>query len=167
MPAKKLLWLVLAIAVTGALAQVRDEPPEWQEVPAPPPPAFGKAPLLPIEMPPYVSLRFGVDPSSLVITSDGIVRYVMVATSSSGAMNAMYEGIRCATGEVKTYALYGAAGQWTPVQDPKWRGLNDNMPSKHALALARQGACESPSSTARSVAAIINELKHPRQGQLP
>jgi hypothetical protein len=166
MQVKKLLWLGLtvSIGIGSALAQVRNETPDWQEEAVPPPPAFGKVPLVPIEMPPYVSLRFGVDPGSLVITSDGVVRYVMVATSPSGAMNAMYEGIRCATGEVKTYALYGAAGQWAPVQDPKWRGLNENMPSKHALALARQGACDTRSSTARSVQAIINELKHPGQG---
>lgn len=166
MQIKKRLWLALAMVVSSALAQAREEGSQWLEAPVPPAPAFGKAPLVSIEMPPYVSLRFGVDPESLVIGNDGVLRYVMVATSPTGAMNAMYEGIRCATGEVKTYALYGAAGQWAMVADPKWRGLNDNMPSKHALALARQGACESRSSTARSVQVIINELKHPGQGQI-
>ena len=90
-----------------------------------------------IEMPPYVSMKFGIDPATLAITPDGIVRYVMVAVSPSGAVNAFYEGIRCATGEVKSYARANASGVWTIVKTPEWRRLNDNQPSKHALALAR------------------------------
>lgn len=161
MQLKRLLGLGLALMTFGALAQLIEVDPDWKEVAIPPPPSFSKDRLIPIEMPPYVSLRFGVDPASLSVTDDGVVRYVMVATSSSGSINAMYEGIRCATGEVKTYARYNSAGQWAAVQEPQWRSLTDNLPSRHALALARQGACEGRSS-ARSVPAIVNALKHPR-----
>lgn len=133
--------------------------PDWKESEAPPAPAFHKDHLLPIEMPRFVSMRFGVDPATLAITPDGIVRYVMVATSETGAVNAMYEGIRCETGEVKTYAHSSANGQWVAVKDPKWQGLNDNLRSKHALAFARQGACDSRSTTAGSVAEIVKALK--------
>lgn len=163
MQLKRLLGLGLALLTFGASAQLMTDNPDWKEVAAPPPPPFSKDRLIPIEMPPYVSLRFGVDPTSLSITDDGVVRYVMVATNSSGSINAMYEGIRCATGEVKTYARYSSAGQWASVQDPQWRSLTDNLPSKHALAFARQGACEGRSATARSVTAIVNALKHPKQ----
>lgn len=162
MQLKRLLGFGLAFMTFAASAQLMDADPDWKEVEAPPPPSFSKDRLIPIDMPPYVSLRFGVDPASLSITDDGVVRYVMVATSSSGSINAMYEGIRCATGEVKTYARYNSAGQWAAVQEPQWRSLFDNMPSKHALALARQGACEGR-TTARSVTAIVNALKYPQQ----
>jgi hypothetical protein len=76
----------------------------------------------------------------------------------------MYEGIRCATGEVKTYARFSSSGKWVPVQDPQWRGLNENAPSRHALALANQGVCESSSIAASSVAAIVKALKDSRPG---
>ena len=35
-----------------------------------------------------------------------MVRYVVVATSDSGAVNAIYEGIRCDTGRFKVYARH-------------------------------------------------------------
>lgn len=112
-------------------------------------------------MPPHVTLKFGVDPATLSITKDGVVRYVMVATSSGGNVNAMYEGIRCLTGEVKVYARYTSSGQWKTVDNPQWAPLNGNQPSKHALALARQGACEGRSATAASPTAIVQRLKNP------
>jgi hypothetical protein len=83
----------------------------------------------------------------------------MVATNASGSVNAMFEGIRCATGEVKSYARSNASGVWTNVNEPQWRNLTDNLPSKHALAFARQGACDGRSASVSSVADIIKALK--------
>ena len=37
--------------------------PDWKETDAPTAPAFSTSQLLPIEMPSYVSLKFGVDPA--------------------------------------------------------------------------------------------------------
>jgi hypothetical protein len=151
---------VLALCALGVQAQGLIDNPDWKETDAPAPPAFSKDHLLAIEMPHYVSLKFGVDPATLVITADGIVRYVMVATHASGSVNAMYEGIRCATGEVKTYARAGANGVWSVVKEPQWRDFSDNLPSKHAIAFARQGACDGRAAAASSVADIIKNLKH-------
>jgi hypothetical protein len=142
-----------------AQAAMPELDPDWKEAEAPTPPSFSSTQLLPVEMPNYVSLTFGVDPATLTITSDGIVRYVMVAVNASGSVNAMFEGIRCATGEVKTYARSNATRVWTNVKDPQWRNLTDNLPSKHALALARQGACDGRSTPASSTADIIKALK--------
>ena len=145
------------------MAQVFVEDPDWKEVDVPAAPAFSKDRLIPVAMPPYVTLRFGVDPATLTITNDGVIRYVMVAQSgdSKGAFSAMYEGIRCVSGEFKTYARFSASGQWAPVNNPQWRPLNDNNTSKHALALARQGACDGRSARARSVPTMISALKTP------
>lgn len=153
---------VLTVFVAwGALAQLTDLDPDWKETDVPPPPAFSRDKLVPVDMPPHVTLKFGVDPVTLSITKDGVVRYVMVATSSGGNVNAMYEGIRCLTGEVKVYARYTSSGQWKTVDNPQWAPLNGNQPSKHALALARQGACEGRSATAASPTAIVQRLKNP------
>jgi hypothetical protein len=133
--------------------------PDWQEAEVPPPPAFSRDKLLPLDMPNYVTVQFGVDPATLAISPDGIVRYVVVASSSSGSVSAFYEGIRCATGEVKTYARASNAGIWTLVKDAQWRGLTDNQPSKHAWVFARQGACEGRAAAASSAKDIIRAMK--------
>ncbi len=161
MLARALVTLGLVFWAGIAAAQLADVDPDWKEIDVPPPPAFKTDGLVAIEMPRHISVKFGVDPESLRITDDGIVRYVMVASSAGGNINAMYEGVRCLTGEVKTYARYGASGHWSPVVDPQWKPLNGNQPSMHALAFARQGACDGRAATAQSPPAIISRLKNP------
>ena len=157
---EKIACLGLLLVGLNALAQAPIDP-DWKESDSPPPPSFDSARLIPIAMPSYVSLRFGIDPQTLAITPDGIIRYVMVASNASGSINAMYEGLRCASREVKTYARYNSSREWSVVTNPQWKELNSALPSKHALALAQQGACEGFTPTG-SAAAIINALKNTR-----
>jgi len=160
---RSLLALALALALLlgagGVMAQLVAPNPDWQESETPAPPAFSVDRLVPVEMPRHLSVKVGVDPQTLRITEDGIVRYVMVAISPNGNINATYEGIRCLTAQVKTYARFGTARQWAPVADPQWQPLNGNQPSMHALALARQGACDGRAAAASSPAAIIAKLR--------
>ncbi len=159
-------WLGLAVCVSllmlgqGVFAQLAPQDPDWKELDLPPP-AFSRSKLIPLEMPPYVTLKFGIDPATLSVSSDRVVRYVVVAISSSGVVNAMYEGLRCDVGEFKTYARWGAKGEWLAAKDSPWRPLNDNNTSRHALALARQGACEGRTAAANSAAEIVRRLKVP------
>ena len=155
---KNCLLLGLACGTLGAQAQGLVDNPDWQETEVPAPPKFDPGKLVAIDMPPYVSMKFGVDPATLAVTPDGIVRYVVVAVSPSGSVSAFFEGLRCATGEVKSYARANDAGIWTLVKEPEWRGLNDKQPSKHALALARQGVCEGNTAVG-SAAEIVRRLK--------
>lgn len=154
-------WLGLSgwLLAATVQAQMLPDDPDWQESEAPAPPAFSTSQLLPLEMPPYVTLQFGIDPSTLAITPDGIVRYVVVARNASGSVNAMYEGIRCATGEVKVYARAGQSGKWSAVKEPEWRPLNDNQPSRHAWVFARQGACDGRAAAASTPADIVRAMK--------
>jgi hypothetical protein len=140
-------------------AQVETDNPDWKESNAPTPPVFSAEKLIPLDMPPYVTLKVGIDPATLTITPDGIVRYVVVTRNVSGSVNAMYEGIRCATGEVKTYARASGTGAWSMVAEPMWRDFTGNLPSKHAWVFARQGACDGRATTASSTADIIKALK--------
>jgi len=153
----KLSGWALAFLSLGAAAQV--EPDEWRESDAPPPPAFSVGKLIPLAMPPYVTLQFGVDPETLTMTPDGIVRYVVVARNTAGSTTAIYEGLRCATGEVKTYARQSSGSAWAIVKTPSWQALNSKLPSKHAAVLANQGVCDSPNTTANSVVDIVKALK--------
>lgn len=157
-----LLVLSLVCGVGTAQAQGLFSNPQWNEPTVPAPPAFSQDHLLLIDMPRYVSVKVGVDPATLVIMPEGIVRYVMVAVNSTGSVSAMYEGIRCATGQVKTYARANASGHWSVIPDPQWNNLDGTQPSKHALAFALQGACENRSTTASTVADIVRALKPAR-----
>lgn len=152
------LMLCLACCALVTQGQGLADDPDWQETEVPAPPRFDPRQVVSVDMPPYVSMKFGVDPATLTVTPDGIVRYVMVAISPSGVVTAFFEGIRCATGEVKVYARANDSAAWTLVKNPEWRGLNDKHPSKHALALARQGVCEG-NATAGSTADILRKLK--------
>ncbi len=135
---------------------------DWVEGSVPPPPSFSVERQIAIGMPPHVSVKVGVDPATISVGMDGVVRYVVIMTNGNGNTNAVYEGIRCVSDEVKTYARLSAAGQWSMVNAPIWKGLGDNMPSRHAFALARQGACQNRLAT--SPQEIIAALKAPTRG---
>lgn len=132
--------------------------PDWKETDAPPPPAFDQSRVVPIEMPPYMTLRFGVDPATLSVTGDGVVRYVVVASRPGGAVNAFYDAVRCATNETKTYARY-SDGAWHPVASPEWKDI-DTLNSRYTAQLARQGLCRGRAPRA-STAEMVQELKSP------
>ncbi|MFC5498728.1 CNP1-like family protein [Caenimonas terrae] len=148
--------LALAIVAGAAHAQLSDADPDWKEVEAPPPAPLRLDRLLPIDIP-ESTLRFGVDPASVALTPDGIVRYVVVATSNTGAVNAFYEGIRCSTGEVRLYARHSPDKGWVPVKDSLWRSLSEARPSRHSLVIARTGACNGNAAN-QSAAQIVRDL---------
>jgi hypothetical protein len=131
-------WLL--VVSTVASAQLVATNPDWKEADAPAPPVVRKDGLIPIELI-GSELRWGVDPASISVGPDGIVRYVVVATSASGAVNAFYEGLRCTHSEVKVYARYTADGPWTQARNAEWRPLNGNG-SRHSNEIAKAGACQ-------------------------
>jgi hypothetical protein len=161
MTLKKLVCLVSALAAWAAagVAHSQVDKEDWKEAEVPPPPAFSVSRLLPFDVSPNSSLTFAVDQDSVVVSrDDGVTRYVMVASSKTGARNVLYEGIRCETAEVKTYARYTAEGQWVPVRQPEWKSLFDNMPSKHALRLAKAGMCDGK-APATSTQEVVRQLR--------
>ncbi len=150
-----------ALFASQSYAQLADLDPDWKELAVPPPATYRVDRLIPIEMPRYVTMKIGLDPDSLTISNDGIVRYVVVATSDSASRTAMFEGIWCRTGEVKIYARSGSDGKWSAVEDAQWLPLNGSQRSMHALALARQGVCNGRSAAAASPQSIIRKLNQP------
>lgn len=145
-----------------AQAQFLTDNPDWKESEVPPPPAFDVNKLVTFDVSKASSLVYGVDPAAITVSlSDSVVRYVVVATSPSGVRNVMYEGIRCATGEFKTYARYLSDGRWSPVVNPQWRSMFELMPSKHALHLAKAGACDA-AAPVTSVRELVSRLKNTR-----
>ena len=156
---RRILALALAASAASAIAQVPPDHPDWKEIDAPPPPALRTQGLIPLEVSGN-SLRFGVDPASVSVGTDSVVRYVVVATSSTGTVNGMYEGIRCSTGEVKIYARHNPDSGWVPAKGSDWRELRTTPNSRYSLEVARSGAClgRAPNGTAVQ---IVNDLKAP------
>jgi len=156
------LFCGLLISLSSAArAQLAADEVDWKESAVPPPPSFDVGKLVPFEVSANSSLVFGVDPAAIRISqSDGLVRYVVVATSASGARNVMYEGIRCGTGEFKTYGRYSPEGRWSMIDNAEWRSMFGNLPSKHALRFAQAGACDN-AAVPISVNALIARLKNP------
>ena len=153
----------VAVAAAERLYQNTNVPDEveWNETEVPPPPAFDVNKLVSFEVAANSTLSYGIDPATLQISpKDGLIRYVMVASSPTGARTVLYEGIRCATGEFKTYARYAADDKWIAATDPQWKSMYQNAPSKHPLRLAQAGACDN-AAAAQSAASVVSRLKTP------
>ena len=143
----------------------RDEPEGGrQELPTPPPPPLRTNNLVPIASPPDSSVDIGVDPASLTMAADDIVRYVSVARSRAGtAMNATYEGIRCSTAEVKLYARHYADGDWQPQEKPVWVSLYEPK-ARTSLAIAKAGVCQDAAPNSSPQKMLIDMRGNPNRG---
>jgi hypothetical protein len=157
------LMFSFTLLSTSSLAQATKatEEDEWVEEQAPPPPAFSKEHLIPIDLPLHMTVKVGADPNSIVVGNDGVVRYVLVITNTTGTTSALYEGIRCTTDEVKTYARLGSSGTWTILASPTWKPVSDNLPAGISLAFARQGGCLNRLATSKNeiIAALTARVR--------
>jgi len=159
-----LLYALLAGGAAASSAQGwKDDAPAWQEDAVTAAPAFDTARLVRFQLSTASELVYGIDPATLTVGQDGVIRYVMVARSPSGAVNALYDGLRCKTAEVKTYARWtpGAdaqGGSWRPVEGAEWRSIYHHHGSRAALVLARGGLCDGPTPNA-PVSRMLRDLR--------
>lgn len=155
-------WLLSGLlSLNLASAQILTDPADWKESDVPPPPAYDMSKLLTFEVTRSSPLVYGVDPASVSISNaDGIVRYVVVATTAAGAKNVMYEGLRCSTGEVRTYARAKPDGTWVPVTNSEWKSAYDISLPRHSLRFAKAAACQNASPVS-SVLELVKKLKNP------
>ena len=61
-----------------------------------------------------------IDVNSVSFSADGVLRYTVVIQSPQGASNVVYEGIRCATDEVKPLAYGTRTGRFVRMPDAQW-----------------------------------------------
>ncbi len=89
-------------------------------------PAFPqKANLLEFPVSAVGDFGFFIDKTSLSVSSDGVVRYALVARSPSGVETVSYEGLRCAGVEFRRFAVgqpdatwRGSSSPWQPLARP-------------------------------------------------
>lgn len=161
-----ILVLTASIA-SSAVAQPKSdwereqEERDWQEAQIKLP-AFPKADAL-IEF--FVSaasrFRFFIDPASISVGTDGVVRYTLVARSLSGAENVSYEGIRCKDGSYKVYAL-GQGASWSRARSD-WKRIEPHGVLRWHQALQREYFCpfKFQVSTAAEAVEYLRRGGHP------
>lgn len=146
---RRLSAAVLGAAVVhagAALAQVQSDwqtqqqERNWQENPVSLPGYPKPGSLLGFDVSAATDFRFSIDSTSISVGSDGVVRYVLVARSPSGAENVSYEGIRCKSAEYRIYATGRRDGTWTKGQDARWRPIRGAAVNWHR-ALAQDYFC--------------------------
>ena len=134
---------LLALSLSAQAQYANSDAPDWKEDTVPPPPSYSVSGLVEIEMPRTAAVKIGLDPKTITLNqATGIVRYVVVARGPS-AVNASYEGIRCATGEFRIYARQVQGGEWTPNSDNAWKPMQgqSSVMVQYPLQLARSGMC--------------------------
>ena len=96
----------------------------WEELQAQIPayPEIAKA--IRFEVSPAIRTQFFIDPKSVAVGADGVVRYTLIAQSSSGVLNVSYEGMRCETNEKKLYAFGRTDGTWSRNRYAKWAAIS-------------------------------------------
>jgi hypothetical protein len=140
---RRLIALLLLAACAPLPAEQSDwerahAGPQWQEGEAAPPPYPAQARLVEFSVPESGGFRFFIDAGSLAVGDDGIVRYVLVARSPSGTDNVTFEGLRCATGEYRIYAVGHPDRTWSD-RPGSWQSVSPAGPWR--LALRRDYFC--------------------------
>lgn len=138
--------LVVGMLACALVAHAQDT---WQENEVPMPAPVQRNQLIPFDMSTRTDLQFSVDASSVTVGSDRVLRYVLLARSSSGTENILYEGLRCETGEARNYARWNASEQrWVPHSGHNpWRPLSGVAASLPAARLAYLAFCDGRTPT--------------------
>jgi len=139
--------IILLCAISSVNAQIKsdweranEERLKQSQEQLVPPPSLDKARLVEVKstLAADTDFRFFVDPDSVSVGEDRIVRYVLVSRSPSGSESITFEGIRC-PGEYRVYAVGHADGTWAG-RPSEWRTIVRD-PRVSQATLARQYFC--------------------------
>lgn len=156
--------MVVLLAHAGASAQANfeedfdDTGKTWQEIAVQLPKMPDMATLLPFDVSATATQTFSIAPETLTLGADGVLRYVMVARSSSGALNISYEGLRCASLQKKLYAFGRPDGTWSRSRNDAWEPISGNAANRRHAALAQDYFCDG-GTVAGKVTDIVRRLK--------
>ena len=109
--------------------------PDWKEAKASLPGLPQDEDLVPIDAPAGgPGYSYAIDRRTLQRGADDVMRYTVVVRSGSGAVNVFREGLRCETGQVRTYAYAAGSGgfrrlqdDWSPLAARGARGYQDYL----------------------------------------
>ena len=121
-----------------------DETKEWKEIESQLPRVPQGKELVLMDMGPYSRYHFYIDPPSVSLGTDGVVRYTAVIKTAGGALNVTFEGMRCETRELKLYATGRSDGTWSRARNTKWERITRYAKPYH-FNLYREYFCTSHS----------------------
>ncbi|MFP3565777.1 CNP1-like family protein [Paraburkholderia sp. SIMBA_030] len=177
----KALALVVACVATGALLAgcssagkptnqddsafhyLLDKPTNWVENKVDTlPPLPQDSNLLPFEVSGNTPLQFSIDRNSVSVGSDGVVRYTVVVTSSSGARNVNYEGIRCDTYEWRLYAGLNADHDgWDRTVENGFTRIENGALNAYQATLYQDYMCANKIPTGKA-SQIVENIRYKR-----
>lgn len=141
-----------------------DRKPNWQENKLEGLPALPQAGarLLPFDVSNNTPLKFAIDPASLTVGTDGVVRYTIVIASPTGARNVNYEGIRCDTYEWRLYASLDADHNgWDQTVANDWSRIENGTLNAYHAALYADYFCANKLPVSKAPT-IIENLRYGR-----
>jgi len=107
-----------------------------------------------------------IDPETLSVGADGVVRYVLVVRTRGGSTNVSLEGIHCKQQQWKHYAAgHVGDGTWTRARAGRsdWRPIENKPVNRHHAALSRDLFCPmgSPIASADEGRNALRAGRHP------
>ena len=85
--------------------------------------------------------RFFIDPTTLSLEKDRIIRFAMVIKSPTGETNVRYAGLRCSKREWKDYAFGRADGTWAKDEDAEWQPIQELIWNNYQRTLYKDYFC--------------------------
>ena len=140
--------MVIMIAGCGGLEGNRPSIPFLSDTEEGPPPenavVFPPYPhakdLLEFAVGPLGSHRYFIDKQSLLVGTDGIVRYAVIVRAAGGAVNTTYEGIRCVPGQKRVYAV-GRGEKWVEAKNTQWTEIRPRVANEYQATLYADYFC--------------------------
>jgi CNP1-like family len=158
MPPTRIRVASIALATAIALTACRSAEDPWLRVPDPDqqsadqggtrkedalalPPSPVEDRLLRFEIGGVTTNAFFVDPDSISIGEDWVIRYTSVVVSPSGARSISYEGLDCTDYAYKLYATGRPDGTWSEVKRPEWRPITFTEINRYRIVLFKDFFC--------------------------
>ncbi|HEV8520463.1 MAG TPA: CNP1-like family protein [Burkholderiales bacterium] len=152
--------LVIAAQPRSDMEDEEADKKSWRELEVKLPPYPKSANIIAFDVSAASSNRFYIDPDSISVGSDGVVRYTVVVRSQSGAENISYEGIRCETREQKYYAFGRRDGTWANARSSEWRYIEPKDINRQHGVLYLDYFCPDKRKPAGPPKVIINRFKY-------
>jgi len=104
-----------------------------------------------------------IDPETLSVGEDGVVHYVILLRSKSGAENVMFEGIRCSKREYKTVAFGTADAKFRVLKSAAWKDIPKTSNNWYRYDLWERFLCPSGNNlkTDNDRDSILQRIKYP------
>lgn len=132
----------------------------WVETKVKLPPFPKTENLIPFDVSAASSNRFYIDPQSIAVGSDGVVRYTLVIKGSGGGENISYEGIRCEMRQQKYYAFGRRDGTWSNARSSEWRRIEYKDINRQHAVLYADYFCPDRKVPVNSPAEAIRRFKY-------